>query len=260
MQKEEFDRLLESLSEGAEKSTLKTDLQNNPKLILPLRLSLELSQSQFIEKIGRSLSQVSLIRYERGLRKSIPFSKIEKILNAIDLSEMEKAWTNYKKFEDMKNGCLTTEKARQLNRLWYDKYTREEREAWGRSGAEITNSKQKFTEQEKKIKSILDSSRTEYMAHVNIITGIMPINIDFVVYRNRIPGIFIECTERKHNLNILSQAYGYRSRLLKEMHRDSKTIIVINNIPLFAKKIFEKEFDFVIENGELQKLNLVLAQ
>lgn len=262
MQKEELDSLMGILRSGVEKSTLKKDLQKNPRLILPLRLSLGLSQKRFIEKTGRSLSQVSLIRYEKGARKTVPFSKTEKIVDLIDLSEIriEEIWTNYKKFEKMRNGHLTPEKARDLNKLWRNKFTTEDRESWGRKGAEITNSKQKFTEQEKKIKTILDLSHTEYITHKEINTKVLPINIDFVVCKNSVPKIFIECTERKHDLHILSQAYAYRSRLLKEIYEDSKTIIILGKTPLFAKRIFEKEFDYVIENSELEKLNPVLAQ
>ena len=263
MRKEGFDSLLEELKKNIADNELQEGLQKNPQLILPLRVSLGLSQKQFIKQINNGLSQLSLIRYEQGKRKTMPDSKIKNIINSVNFSEIktELAWLNHKKFLGMRLGHLTSEEAKELNKIWRMKFTKIDRERWGRKGAEITNSKQRLTDQEKTIKTVLDNFGLCYKIHEQIETAMANFNIDFVIYKENRPVSFMECTKRRHDMAILSQAYAYRSRLLKEAYPSAKTIILCDsNSPLFAKQIFEKEFDFFIENNDLEKLNLVLAQ
>lgn len=84
-------------------------------------------------------------------------------------------------------------------------------------------------------------------------------NIDFVVYGpNQNPVLFIEATNRVHDMHIISQAYAYRSTILKKQYPLSKTIIFISEkTPHLAKIILEKEYDYVltsVDSGTFERI------
>lgn len=50
-------------------SDIKKHLQGNPRSILVIRLGLGLSQREFIRELGNKISQVALIKHEKGRSK-----------------------------------------------------------------------------------------------------------------------------------------------------------------------------------------------
>src|SRR3989338_6651136 len=236
-------------------------LQQNPKSILVLRLALGISQKEFLKKINNEISQVALIRHEKG-RSTRMNSKLVKELSSHVPEHLDSRIVirNYKKFNDMKNGLhMTSERAKQLHAVWKQKTKRTQWQEWGRKGAMITNSQDRLTEQEKQVKSILDQvANISYKIHYQTKTKFISMNIDFVLFEKGKPKFFIEVTERKHDLSILCQAYAYRCRLLKERYPNAKVGIIIKEVPFSAKKIIENEFDFILNSNSIQNLSKFL--
>jgi transcriptional regulator with XRE-family HTH domain len=265
MKKKQMERLISELESVVKQHKLADGLQKNPRMILPLRLSLGMSQLQFLNGLNNPISQPTLIKYEKGNKKGISPKTSKSIADAIPLSEINfsRVWEMYKKFDDMKRGkYMTKERGQKLQKLWLQKTTKEQREKWGRKGALTTNNKQRLTAQENEIKNILNikvPGNMNYKIHQQIPTDILSINIDFVVYKEGKPIYFIEATTRKHDLDILCQAYAYRKRLLAEKYPYSKSMIIIDELPSFAKRILESEFDFVFTTSQFRDFNLMAS-
>jgi len=235
-------------------------LQQNPKCILVIRYALGLSQKQFIRKLNKRISQVALIKHEKDRSKRINSKLIKDLVEILPRDiNVSRVLRNQQKFESMKRGAhMTTERAKVLYKIWRGKIKKEQLQRWGRKGALKTNSRQKLTEQEKQIRNILSSMNLTYKIHYQTKTKIMNMNIDFVVFQKNKPKYFIEATQRKHDLQIICQAYAYRCRLLKERYRKAKIGIVIGDVPLSMKTILKNEFDFVINSDSLQSLSKFL--
>lgn len=264
MNNKELVKLTQELVEAMKKGKVDEALQKNPSIILPLRLTLGMSQKQFLRNMNNPFSQVSLINYENGRRKRM----IRK--NAASISKQASnikphartVIKNYKKFNDMKKGkYMTKERGKELHRIWMEKTTRTQREKWGRLGASIANKKLKLTVQEKIIKNIIESNLSkefEVEIHKEIEADYNRFNIDFVIYSKDNPLCFIESTARRHDLTILSQAYAYRKRVLSEKYPNAKFVMIVDILPSFAKQILKKEFDIVSQTNNLENFLVLL--
>lgn len=259
MNQTELEELAQKFQSALENRNLEKFLQETPKSVLILRLSLCLSQRQFIRRLRSRISQVMLIRHERGLTKKLRKETVNELLKIIPRKiNIKTVLSNHRKFQEMKQGYhMTPERAKKLHKIWQQKTTKKQRQEWGRLGAIKANTQQRLTNQEQKVKEILDSSNLKYEIHKQVNTKITTINIDFVVYRDNIP-YFIEVTKRKHDIPILCQAYAYRSRILKEKYPNSKVVILIDNIPLYINNILNQEFDFVLNSNSINKLSKFL--
>jgi hypothetical protein len=262
MHKKEIDVLVSELEQANTKGKLNEALQRNPQIVLPLRLSLGLSQVQFIDELKHPISQPTLIRYERGDRKKMSEEKARLISDSVPLTRIafNRVWNEYKKFDGMMRGKhMTRDRGKELQKLWLKKTTKTQRQRWGRKGAVISNVKPRLTNQERAIKKVLDKKvggDLTYRMHQQISTSILSINVDFVVYEKNTPTCFIEATTRKRDLVILSQAYSYRKRLLAEQYPDAKNIIIIDNPTYFAKRILDKEYDFVFNTTQFEGFDI----
>ncbi len=256
----ELKKLITGLRKAIKENKTKEFLIKNPKSILVLRIALGLSQATFIQKLKRKISQVALIRHEKGRSKHINKLLVKELIKYIpDKLDDKSILKTYKKFEQMKKGLhMTSERARKLNKIWVNKTSKTQRKAWGRMGAIKTNTQLKLTFQEKQVKKILDSFHFRYEIHNQIETKLLDMNIDFIILEKNKPKCFIEVTDRRHDLAIVCQAYAYRCRLLKEKYPNVKVGIIINNIPLFIEKILQNEFDFVIDSSSIKNLNRLL--
>ena len=247
MDQKDIEKLAKDLKNSVEEGEVIDFFQKNPRGILVARMALGLSQRELIKKMGRKISHPMLIRHETGnsglMRKSLAES-ISKILpRKIKISEII---SNHKKFSDMKKGYhMTPERARKLQKLSLLATTRKQRQIWGNMGAKKSNANQRLTEQERKISEVLKNLGFNFKTHQNIETNLIDMNVDFVIYKKNAPICFVEATERKHDMQILCQAYAYRSRVLKENFPNSKICILIKEIPLTAENILRNEFDFV---------------
>lgn len=243
--------------EAIKQNIVEKFLQKEPKAILVIRLELGLSQFQFLQKVGNSFSQVSLIKHEKGRSKRISRKILDEIVKVSPSKiNIKTIMENYRHFEKMKNGAyMTSERAKKLHKIWKNKTTINQWQEWGRLGAQKTNTGQRLTSQEKGIKQILDKLNLSYKIHHQVKTKLLDMNIDFVIFQNEMPKIFIEVTERKHDLSILCQAYAYRCRLLKEMYPESKFGIVIKQLPFSARKVIEKEFNFILNTNSIENLS-----
>ncbi len=257
MDESELKELTLRFQESIRQSNAEEFIKQNPKSILALRLSLGLSQKDFIRKVKNKISQVALIKHEKGRSSRINSVLLKEVVKLVpNFIDINLVIENHKKFDSMKKGIhMTTERARKLNELWQKKTKRSQRQDWGKKGALKTNSSQRLTEQEKKVKEILDRMNLEYKIHHQIKTKSVDMNIDFVLFNKNKPICFIEVSERKHDLQILCQAYAYRCRILKENYPWSRAGIVINDVPFSAKKIIEKEFDFMLNTNSIHNLS-----
>jgi hypothetical protein len=250
------------LNSGIKKGKLDEAIRDNPRLVYPLRLSLGLSQREFLNKVDRCVSHVSLISYEKGKRKRMSASISKEIVKSIPLKEIdfETVWKYHKKFNDMKLGKhMTSKRGQELQSQWMKKTSKEQRQDWGRKGAILTNQNPRLTSQEAEIKNILEKKLPKslaYKMHQQVPTEILDINVDFVVLKQNKPIAFIEATRRKHDLTILAQAYAYRKRLLAEAYPQAKNIIIIDELPSFARRILEKEYDSICKTTEFRKIVL----
>lgn len=148
-----LEELIKELDAAIKSGKLKGALKSKPQLILPLRLALSLSQREFRKYLNYGISQQTLIKYENGKTTQMN-DKILKVLSGIPIAEIkpDKILKNYEAFKHMqKHGQMTSERGKMLQRISLKKTSRKERELWGRKGAIIANSKQRFTEQEKRI-------------------------------------------------------------------------------------------------------------
>lgn len=257
----DLQKLTKELQQIILKEEFTEKLQKNPKLVMPIRLSLNLSQREFIKKVG--ISQATLINYEKGKSKRISEKKAEKIKKILSNHEIsyDKIIKNYNKFQDMKKGKLmTSDRARELQKIWQKKTSKKQRSEWGSKGARITNKKIKHTEQEKLIVDLLNKNSINHKTHIDLTTDKLKINVDFVIFKEDKPHKIIEVTERKGNLYEYSLSYCYKSLLIKEKYPYIKTIFIgSNDISESSKRLLKNEFDHVIKISEIQK-NLHLLQ
>ena len=260
MDESELKELTLRFQESIKKNSSEKFLQESPNAILALRLALGLSQKQFIKRIENKISQVTLIKHEKGRSSRINSYLIKELVKLVpNFIDQNIVIQNYRKFESMKKGNhMTSERAKELHNIWKKKTTRIQWQEWGRKGALKANTQQRLTKQEKSVKQILDKSPFNYKIHTQVKTKILNMNIDFVIFDKNKPKYFIEVTERKHDLSILCQAYAYRCRLLKETYPSSKTGIIISEIPFSAKKVIENEFDFMLNSNSIQNLSKFL--
>lgn len=264
MNNKELVKLTQELVEAIKERKVNEALQKNPNIILPLRLSLGMSQKQFLRNMKNPFSQVSLINYENGRRKRMirkNAALIFKQANNIK-PHARVVIENYKKFNDMKKGKhMTKERGKELHRIWMEKTTRTQREKWGRLGASITNRNPKLTIQEKIIKKAIESNLSKEFVvemHKEIEADHNRFNIDFVIYSKDKPLCFIESTARRHDLTILSQAYAYRKRVLSEKYPNTKFVMIADILPSFAKQILKNEFDIVSQTNNLENFLVLL--
>lgn len=242
-------------------SDIKKHLQRNPQSILVIRLSHGLSQTDFIQKMEKKISQVSLIKHEKGRSKRMNSRIIKELMKHLPKTLDENSIVaNFRKFESMKKGAhMTSQRARELHRIWKKKTRREQWQEWGRKGAFKSNSQGRLTEQEKKIQKVLDSLAMKYSIHKQVRTKILNMNVDFVITDKKgNPKLFIEATERKHDLPILCQAYAYRCRLIKEAYPKAKVGIVLNELPYSSAQIVKNEFDFILNSDSINNLSKFL--
>ena len=260
MDESELAELTLRFQEACKSSLGREFLQQNPKTVFVIRLALGLSQKKFMQKINNGISQVTLIKHEKGRSSRMNSSLIGELVKLLPARlNVEIVIRNYRKFESMKNGShMTAQRARELHEIWEKRTNKKQRQEWGRKGALKTNSGQRLTEQEKHVKEILDRLGCTYKIHYQTKTKILNMNIDFVVFHDGKPKYFIEVTERKHDLPILCQAYAYRCRLLREAYHQAKIGLIIKEVPFSAKQIVEKEFDFMINSNSIQNLSKFL--
>lgn len=260
MEQSELKKLARRFQKAIENDEAEKFLAENPKSVLVLRFALGLSQTAFIQRLKNKISQVALIRHEKGRSKRINKKLAKELIKHMPANLDENLIVkNYKRFEDMKKGLyMTSERARKLNKVWIRKTSENQRKEWGRMGAIKANMQPRLTFQENRIKKVLDSLGLQYKVHEQIKTNLLDMNIDFAIFEKNKPKYFIEATERKHDLAILCQAYAYRCRLLKESYPNAKVGIIINNIPLFAENLLQNEFDFVIESASIKNLGRLL--
>ena len=257
MDKSELKELTLRFQNELEENKIENFLQKNPRGIFVIRLSLGLSQKDFIQRIENKISQVALIKHEKGRSSRMNSQLLRELLNHIPKHiDLDKIIENYEKFQSMKSGeHMTSERARELHHIWKKKTTKRQRQEWGKSGALKTNSSARLTKQEKQVKSVLDKLKLEYKIHYQMKTNILDMNIDFVLFDDYKPKFFIEATKRKHDLSILCQAYAYRCRLIKEAYPKIKAGIIIDGLPDSSRKIIENEFDFILNSKEIQNLS-----
>ncbi len=229
--------------------SLLTALRQKPQLVLPIRLALGLSQKEFLSKIENPISQVTLVKYEKGrskrMQEEIAKSLVKKIPNSLQINR-KTIYENFAKFERMKRGSLDSKRARALNRLWLNATSTSQRKKWGRLGAEKVNASARLNSWEKEIALLIEKSvPTGYtlQTHENIGTEIGKINIDFVLYAKAEPKYFIEVTSRRHDLDILAQAYAYRKVLLQKNFPKSFFIVIVSDaIPDFGYNVLRNEY------------------
>jgi transcriptional regulator with XRE-family HTH domain len=256
-------KLTKELESVISKENFIQKLQENPGLVFPIRLSLGFSQREFVRRT--KISQVTLIKYEKGKSKFMDRKKAEKVRNLFFSEKPEinydKIVDNYKKFRDMQKGkVMTPERARALQEIWQKKTTSKQRSKWGLKGARITNQKSRYTQQEKFIIDLLDKKNVDYKTHFDIATNKLRLNVDFVIFKNKKPWAIIEVTERSSNLYEYSLSYCYKSRLLREKYPNIKLIFVgSNNISESSMNLLKNEFDYVLKMSEASKI-LRLAQ
>ena len=242
-------------------SDIKEHLHQNPQSILVIRLNSGLSQKNFIKELGNRISQVSLIKHEKGRSKRLNSKLIDELANHIPkVIDESSVIENFRKFEDMKKGAhMTPQRAKELHKIWKEKTKRTQWQAWGRKGALKANSQERLTGQERKIKEVLDRVNVAYKIHDQIRTKLLNMNVDFVITdKEGNPMLFIEATERKHDLPILCQAYAYRCRLLRDVYPKAKFAIVINELPYSSKRVIRHEFDFMLTSESINNLSKFL--
>ena len=243
-------QLIGELKSVRSKQDFMDRLRRNPKLVLPIRLSFNLSQKDFIKKV--KVSQVTLIKYEKGRSKQMSRNNAEIVSNLFpfqDLSlDYKRIKDNYNKFNEMKSGKLmTTERARELQLIWQEKTTKQQKSSWGSEGARLTNKKARHTKQERLIIDLLKENKVNYKTHLDIATKNLILNADFVVYRDNKPFLVIEVTERESNLYEYSLSYCYKARLLREEYPEIKTIFIgSDNLSESSKNLLKNEFDSVL--------------
>lgn len=260
MEELEFQKKYKEFKQIFKKKGLAKALYEIPQGLLFIRLSMNKSQREFIKLLDNVITQVSLIRYERGEWKKIK-KKLHKICNKllkreIKLPNWKVLWKRYKNFKRMQKGHLTSERGKLLQQLWIRKTTKEQRKLWGLQGALVANKKAKFTRSEAKIRNLLFSSGvTQVKTHENVpISRDIILNVDFTFNLNSRP-VFIEVCERRNNLFVICEALALRSILLKERFPNSITVCVVHKkVPLMGRKILEKFFNVVVLIDNLQKL------
>ncbi|MFQ6009555.1 MAG: hypothetical protein ACE5J7_00310 [Candidatus Aenigmatarchaeota archaeon] len=256
MEKSELMELSKALRLATKAGEVEKLLAIKPGSVFALRLAAGLSQRQFLRRLKYALSHTMLIKHEKGktkrMRKSLAKTIARYAPKNIDIKTID---MNYKKFESMKHGVhMTSERAKQLQKLSLKVTSRSQRQAWGRLGAMKTNSMQRLTSQEKDIAAVLDKLKFSYKIHKLVKNPLINMNVDFVIYKNSRPVCFIEATNRRHDLPVLYQAYAYRNRVLKEIYPKALFVIVSSLLPLMVKEIVKREFDYVAKSaGALEK-------
>ncbi|MDI6722054.1 MAG: hypothetical protein QMD97_00735, partial [Candidatus Aenigmarchaeota archaeon] len=123
MDESELRELTQKFQNALKENNIENFLQKNPKGIIIIRMSLGLSQKDFIQKIKNRISQAALIKHEKGRSSRMNFRLLKELLNHIPkFIDSNKIIESYKKFESMKKGAhMTTERARELHDIWKNK-------------------------------------------------------------------------------------------------------------------------------------------
>jgi len=126
MDKSELKELTLRFQNELEENKIENFLQKNPRGIFVIRLSLGLSQKDFIQRIENKISQVALIKHEKGRSSRMNSQLLRELLNHIPKHiDLDKIIENYEKFQSMKSGeHMTSERARELHHIWKKKTTK----------------------------------------------------------------------------------------------------------------------------------------
>lgn len=254
-------RLLQ-LTKHVKKAIVEDNLLNklcqNPQLVLPMRLVLNLTQRKFVQLTN--ISQNTVIKYERNRAKSMNKKNAETIFNLFSKRKSnvnyQKILRTYNKFKSMQKGKhMTSKRAKELQKIWQQKTTREQKSLWGRKGAEITNKKQRLTIQEKKIIELLERGNLVYKSHYEIPLEKKKINVDFALFKNENLNVIIEVSDRKSNLYEYSLACCYKAYLLRQKYSKIKLLFVSSNqLTPSSKELLENEFDYVLKMSEASRI------
>ncbi len=189
---------------------------------------------------GRSLAEMgnilnkthaTIAQYERGAIKNIPIKEAEKISHIISdelpqNKSLENAIRNMHKFRELSNGG------------YVQAFKRAEK-------AELTN-------QEKKIKEILEKKKIDFEPHKTLDTSIGKLNFDFWLPDNK---IMIECTESvsKHK----AESLGFRALKLKDKIKCKAIAVIPSNV---SDGIMRRlcDYDYVVFSTDLSKLENIV--
>lgn len=240
------------MNKAIKKQKVERFIAMKPEAVLIIRLSLGLSQREFVKLLNGKLSQVTLVKYEKGNANKIQAHIAKNVASiAPKRLKVDAVLRNYKRFSMMHRGYMPRGRARKLQELSLKKTTKMQRKLWGRLGAMKANAKQRPTEQEMQIQNLLEKLKISYTTHELIESSGLKFNIDFVIRKgNRI--CFLEVSKRKHDISILAQAYGYRSRVLRETYPRAKFVAIFDEIPLGPSEILNKEFDLISDSNSLK--------
>lgn len=226
---------------------LEETIQKFPQSILTIRLSLGKSQKGFTKLLGGFLTQPILIKHEKGETKWMtkPLAKkVSEILTKekfhLDLSKIIRA---FRKFKGMQKGHLTSEEARQLQKIWMRKTTKEQRKLWGKAGAEVATKKARATFLESKISELLEKLKISFKIHEPLkIDDKLTLSVDFLVEEK----VIIEVTEKQHGLTMHAQALAFRAMQIKQKHPKLITVCIVpEKMTPMGTEVLKRTFDKV---------------
>lgn len=165
---------------------------------------------------------------------------------------------NFKKFKKMQKGHLDSIKARELQKIWIEKTTPEQRKRWGRLGAAKTNRKTKLTKSESLIRKILNELQIKHEVHREIeIDKNLSFNVDFLIKTQ--DKIIIEVTGKQSQSTTKAQAIAFRAKTIKEKEANVKFIVVVpDNMTLLGREVLRRSCDKIFTLSELEDLKKFL--
>ncbi len=248
-----------------ERESIAEILQKNPRTLLIFRLALNKSQREFLNLLNRKISQVTLVKYEGGKRRSMKKEIAEEISKILvqhvpeDFPSLEEIVETFKNFKSMqKRGRLTQERAKELNKKWQEKTTQKQRRLWGVKGAYKSLSVQRETYSERKIREILDNLGLPYERNKEIKYENVSLFPDFFLSLNKMP-IIIEVTHKTHNLLVYAQSLCFRAIIYKNIFPNSFLIsIVPEKMSYTGLELLKKFYDKIIFSERIDELEKFL--
>jgi len=214
------------------------------KNILRVRLTLDLTQRQFANKLGVSQSTVNLL--ENGIREKIPESLNNKLLlmtknlELIDNDEIKK-----KKEQFQKRGQFFGKRAKMMGIIG------------GKKGSIISMERREPTEQEQRIIEMLKKNKISYELNAHLITKTRDFVVDFAIPNKIEPKIIIEVKELKSEYRKYLQCVELAWRIikLKNKYPNSRFYVCIEGKLIDSEiKIINEEANKLFINKEISNL------
>jgi len=232
---------------------LEETIQKFPQSILAIRLSLSKSQKGFTKLLGGLLTQPILIKHERGETKWMTRPLAKKVSEILTKEKShldpQKIVKVFRKFRGMQKGHLTSEEARQLQKIWMKKTTKEQRKLWGKAGAEVATKRARATFLESKISKLLEKLKISFKIHERLkIDDKLALSVDFLVEEK----VVIEVTEKQHGLTVHAQALAFRAIQIKQKHPKLITVCIIpEKMTPVGTEVLKRTFDKVFSTTTL---------